>query len=111
MEFPIICFILKRAEGAAGMAQLTRVEGKEKGNIVLYALSTCVWCKKARGLLDELGVAYDYVYVDLLPREENTAVKDEMGRWNPQGSFPTIVIDNDRCIVGFDEDKIKKEIG
>ncbi len=92
------------------MASTTRVEGKEKGTIILYALSTCVWCKKAKRLLDELGVAYEYVYVDLLPREENTAVKNEIRRWNPQGSFPTIVIDNDRCIVGFDEDKIMKEI-
>ncbi len=93
------------------MASTTRVEGKEKGTIILYALSTCVWCKKAKRLLDELGVAYEYVYVDLLPREENTAVKNEIRRWNPQGSFPTLVIDNDRCIVGFDEDKIMKEIG
>jgi glutaredoxin len=92
------------------MASTTRVEGKEKGTIILYALSTCVWCKKAKRLLDELGVAYEYVYVDLLPREENTAVKNEIRRWNPQGSFPTLVIDNDRCIVGFDEDKIMKEI-
>ncbi|HSV96160.1 MAG TPA: glutaredoxin family protein [Spirochaetota bacterium] len=93
------------------MALMNRVEGKGKGTIVLYALSTCVWCKKARGLLDELGVAYEYVYVDQLPREANAAVKDEIRRWNPQGSFPTIVIDNDRCIVGFDEEKIMKEIG
>ncbi len=93
------------------MATLTRVEGKDSVGIVLYALSTCVWCKKARELLDRQGVTYDYVYVDLLPREENASVKEEMRRWNPQGSFPTIVIDNDRCIVGFDEDKILTEIG
>jgi len=33
----------------------TRVAGKNKGQILLYALSTCVWCKKTKQLLDQLG--------------------------------------------------------
>jgi hypothetical protein len=30
-----------------------------------------------------------------------------MEKWNPKGSFPTLVIDDKRCIVGFREDEIR----
>ncbi len=91
------------------MDNLTHVKGKDKGNIVLYALSTCVWCKKTRQLLDDLGIDYYYVYVDLLNEDENVKAIDEVKKWNPQCSFPTMVINNEKCITGFNEDKIKKE--
>ncbi|HDP80007.1 MAG TPA: glutaredoxin family protein [Spirochaetes bacterium] len=93
------------------MYNRNHVHGEEKGKIVLYALSTCVWCKKTRNLLDDLGVAYDYIYVDTLSSEENRAAKEDMKQWNPQGSFPTIVVNDTICIVGFDADRIKKELG
>jgi len=35
---------------------LTHVDGKKAGHIVIYALSTCPWCKKTKKLLDDLGV-------------------------------------------------------
>ncbi|RQW78074.1 MAG: glutaredoxin family protein, partial [Methanothrix sp.] len=37
------------------------VAGKAKGTVTLYALSTCIWCKKTKELLSTLGIAYDYV--------------------------------------------------
>ncbi len=89
------------------MAELTHVEGKNVGCIVLYALSTCIWCKKARSLLDELKIEYYYVYVDLLGNEENASVKGEIRQWNPKCSFPTLVVNNESCIVGFEESKIR----
>jgi glutaredoxin-like protein NrdH len=50
------------------------VSGKNKGKIVLYALSTCGWCQKTQNFLDKLGVEYSYVYVDLLDGEERESV-------------------------------------
>ena len=46
------------------------VEGEDRGDVMLYALSTCGWCKKTKALLQELGVAYKYVDVDQLDLEE-----------------------------------------
>jgi glutaredoxin len=83
------------------------VSGRNAGPLVLYALSTCVWCKKTKQLLDDLGVAYDYVYVDLLDSNEKDHVMKNVERWNPSRSFPTLVVDNDHCIVGFKEDEIR----
>jgi glutaredoxin-like protein NrdH len=91
--------------------EVKHIEGKNRGKIVLYALSTCVWCKKTKRLLNHLGVAYDYVDVDLLDEAEKDKIKKEIMRWNPRTSFPTIVIDDNKCVVGFDEKKIKEEIG
>lgn len=87
------------------------VDGKEKGDIKLYALSTCVWCKKTKGLLDNMGVAYDYIYVDKLEGEERDEVMDEVEKFNPKCSFPTMVIDREKCLIGYKKNKIKEEIG
>ncbi len=88
---------------------MTKVDGKNKGEIILYALSTCIWCKKTRQLLDDNAVEYNYTYVDELTGDEKTAVKDELRKWNPECSYPTIVI-NGKCLVGFDEDEIIMEL-
>ena len=85
------------------------VQGKNAGNVMLYALSTCGWCRKTRQLLEELGVAYDYEYVDLTTGERRTAVMDEVRRWNPVQTFPTIIV-NGNVIIGFREDEIRKAI-
>jgi len=91
--------------------EFKHIEGKDRGKVVLYALSTCVWCKKTKRLLNNLGVAYDYVDVDLLDGTEKEKVKQEVARWNPKTSFPTLVINDDKCITGFDEKEIREEIG
>jgi glutaredoxin len=86
------------------------VEGKKNGQVMLYALSTCVWCKMTKKLLSEIGVAYDYTYVDLLQGEEKERVVGEVRKWNPSTSFPTVVI-NGKAIVGYQEEKILEALG
>ncbi|MGO9307455.1 MAG: glutaredoxin family protein [Spirochaetia bacterium] len=90
--------------------EFQRVEGTDKGTIVLYTLSTCMWCRMAKNLLKDLGVCYDYVDVDTLPAEEKDAVKKEIKKWNPDGSYPTLVINNKECVSGFDEAEIREKI-
>lgn len=82
-------------------------DGKKKGNITLYALSTCGWCKKTKQLLTDLGVEYSYIYVDLLPPQEMEKVYEEVKRFNSAGSFPVLVIDKRKAIVGFREKEIR----
>ncbi len=89
----------------------THVEGKNKGNVMLYALSTCGWCKKTKALLNELGVAYDFTDVDLLKGGEQKTAIGEVKKFNPECNFPTLVIDDSRCIVGFKEDEIRQALG
>lgn len=90
------------------MIQFTHVDGKEKNHIVLFTLSTCVWCRKTKRLLDELGLGYEYVDVDLLAGADSDEAKTEMTQWNPRCSFPTMVVNNERCVIGFNEEEIRR---
>ncbi|MEA3559578.1 MAG: glutaredoxin family protein [Candidatus Thermoplasmatota archaeon] len=87
------------------------VEGKYKGKVVLFALSTCVWCKRTKKLLGDLGIDYSYIFVDQLDRQSRKEVEKEVMKWNPRCSFPTLVINSDKCIVGYQEDDIKEAFG
>jgi glutaredoxin len=90
---------------------LEHVDGQNKGDVLLFALSTCGWCKKTRVLLEELGVAYNYVYVDLTEGEERNEVIENLKKWNTSLSFPTLILNNEKSIVGFDKDTIVEELG
>ena len=91
--------------------KLEHVDGRKKGKIVLYALSTCVWCKKTRALLKEIGVDYFYIYVDLVTGDEKEEVLNEVIKWNPSSSFPTMVIDDKDCITGYKPQEIRERLG
>ncbi len=89
---------------------ITHVPGKDAGHVMLFALSTCVWCGKTKKLLDEMGVAYDYEYIDLLKEDAKKETMKTVKKWNPACSFPTLVIKDSHCIVGFKEDEIRKAL-
>lgn len=86
--------------------QPIHINGTDKGKIMLYALSTCIHCKHVKDLLNKLKVAYDYLYVDQLPRDEMTVILKEIEKFNSRGSFPTLIINGTTCIVGDREDEI-----
>jgi glutaredoxin len=83
-------------------------QSKNEGTIVLYALSTCVWCKKTKQLLNELGVHYRIIEVDLLEGATRDQVEDEVLKYNPMGTFPTLVISPQKIIAGYREEEIRK---
>lgn len=87
------------------------VNGKNKGTVMLYALSTCGWCAKTKDLLRQLGVAFDYTFVDLLEGKEQDDAMNMVEKFNPTGSFPTLVIDNRKVIIGFREQEIRGALG
>ncbi len=80
-------------------------------NVYLYALSTCVHCRNTRQFLDEKNIEYDYVYVDKLTGQEREKAIEEVRKYNPKLSFPTIVIDGDKTIVGLKQDEILEACG
>jgi len=92
------------------MTNLEHVDGEDKGKIILYALSTCGWCRKTKELLGDLGVAFDYVYVDLLEGSDKDDTVDKVRKVNPRCSFPTLVINGEKVITGFKEDDIKEAL-
>jgi glutaredoxin len=87
---------------------IEHVDGKNRGTVMLYALSTCGWCAKTKDLLRTLGVEFDFTYVDLLDGKEQDDAMDQVEKWNPSGSFPTLVINDRKSIVGFREQEIRE---
>ena len=86
------------------------VKGVKMGDVLIYALSTCVWCSKTKKLLQDMGVEFAYIDVDILEGEEKKKIDAELKKWNPRGSFPTVIIDNKKCIIGYKEDEIRQAL-
>jgi glutaredoxin-like protein NrdH len=87
------------------------VSGINRGKVVMYGLSTCVWCRKTRKLLTDLGVDFDYIYVDKLKGDKEDQIVEEIRHFNPSISFPTTVINGEKAIVGFREKDIREALG
>ena len=91
--------------------KIEHVDGENKGKIILYALSTCGWCRKTKEFLNSLGVDFSYIFVDLLEEQEKEEIMEDVIKWNPRRSFPTLIINDEKCIVGYKEDQIKEALG
>ena len=78
--------------------------------VKIYSLSTCSHCKSTKKLLDDCEVMYEFEDVDMLKGEERAAILEDVKKWNPRCSFPTIII-GDQVIVGYKEDEIKQALG
>ena len=76
-------------------------------DIKFYGLSTCAHCKNARAYLEDCGEEFECIYVDKLDGETRKAVIEEVKKYNPSVSFPTMVI-NGKVVIGFAKEKIDK---
>ena len=81
-----------------------------KNLVKLYTLSTCSHCKATKEFLNDCSVKYEFEDVDLLEGEERKAILEDVRKWNPKCSFPTIVI-GDKVIAGFKENEIREALG
>jgi glutaredoxin-like protein NrdH len=75
-----------------------------------YTLSTCSHCKRAKELLNQLGIKYTFTDVDLLPTAERNQAIEEVKKINPPCTFPTLII-GDRVVIGANEPEIRKALG
>ncbi len=78
--------------------------------VKIYTLSTCGHCKATKKFLGDCGIEFEFTVVDLLEGEERAAILEEVRRFNPECSFPTIIIGG-KVIVGHKEDEIKEALG
>ena len=87
----------------------TKVNGNNcRHHVRIYTLSTCGWCKKLKSLLKALEVEYEYVDVDLATGEQKELIREKVREVNPSISFPTMVVDDEVVIVGFQEDWVRE---
>jgi glutaredoxin-like protein NrdH len=60
--------------------------------------------------MNDNGITYDCIDVDLLQGAERENILQEVMQYNPQRSFPTIII-GDKIIIGFRENDIREALG
>jgi len=87
--------------------RVKHVAGKDVGEVLLYALSTCQWCNKTKALLKSLKIEYDYIDVNLLNKDEEHELNELFRRMKLDMNFPVIVVNDKNTIVGYQEDEIR----
>ena len=91
--------------------QTIKVQGKNnKHRVLLYALSTCGWCKKEKQLLRDNNIEFEYVDVDLCNDEDYEKINEDILNHGGRFSFPTIIIDDRILINSFKEDEIRESL-
>ena len=79
-------------------------------SVKIFSLSTCSHCKSTKKFLNDCTIIFEFVDVDLLDGEERKAILEDVKKFNPKCSFPTIVI-GDTVIIGYKEEEIKEALG
>ncbi len=77
--------------------------------VKVYTLSTCSHCRNAKKFLTEQGVPYEFLEVDMLEGSERAAAIEEVKKFNPRVTFPTIIA-GDHVIVGFNEKELRQAL-
>ena len=77
--------------------------------VKIYSLSTCSHCRAAKKFLGDCTIKYEFVDVDLLEGDERRAILEDIKKFNPRCSFPTIII-GEKVVVGFKEKEIKEAL-
>jgi glutaredoxin-like protein NrdH len=88
-----------------------KVAGENKKHrVLMYALSTCAWCKMTKKFLADNGVEYEYVDVDLASDEDHEKIREDIIHKGGEPTYPTIIVDAKTVITGFRKDKIKEAL-
>lgn len=89
-----------------------KVPGKYKGHkVLIYAISTCIWCKRAKKFLRDQDIEYKYVDIDQCNVEDRSKIKNDILARGGQLVYPTIIIDDKILINNFRIDKIRDALG
>jgi len=78
--------------------------------LIFYSLSTCGHCEVTKKMLDDLDLEYHPIVVDLLPPDEKEKAVQEMIKFNPRCTFPTLIY-GDKVIIGMKLQEIKDMLG
>lgn len=91
---------------------VSRAGSRNDHDIMVYALSTCGFCKRALAFLEANDFSYKFLYVDLIPIDVKNTIKQELkARFRENVAFPFAVIDEKQHLVGFIEADWKLTLG
>ncbi len=86
------------------------VDGADNAHdVMIFTLSTCMWCKKCKTLLKDKNVKYRYVDLDQIdPGEKIKLLKYVREKYKPDRiAYPFLVCD-DKFVIGYDPNKYEE---
>jgi len=90
----------------------SKVTGKKNEHkVVVYALSTCVWCKMTKQFLKDNDIEFEFINVDLCEPEEKEQVRQQIQSKGGSLNYPTTIVDDKKLIAGFRKDQLKEALG
>jgi glutaredoxin len=85
-----------------------KVDGKNsKHRVLMYALSTCGWCKMTKSFLKENNVEYEYIDVDQCNQEDREKIQEDIRGRGGDLAYPTLIVDDKTLITGFVKNRIR----
>ena len=69
--------------------------------IIIYSLSTCLWCKKTKKYFEDRKIQFEVLEYDKQDEARQADMMAEMRARGAAGSFPFIKIGN-QCCHGYD---------
>jgi glutaredoxin len=79
-------------------------------DVVVYALSTCPWCKRAKEWFAAQQVACEFIDIDRLPDAESDAAADKARELSGSHAFPVVVIGGS-VVVGYRPERYADLLG
>jgi glutaredoxin-like protein NrdH len=89
--------------------QTVKISGRNnKHKVLLYAISTCGWCKRAKQFLKDNDVEFEYVDIDMCNMADKQKIRQDIRSRGGTLAYPTLIIDNEILLTGAPRDKLKE---
>ncbi|MHA1225970.1 MAG: glutaredoxin family protein [Candidatus Hodarchaeales archaeon] len=80
------------------------VEGdrEQSKEIFVFAISTCMWCKRGKKWLEERGYSYDYLNIDKIPVDVKNEIKKKIRDvFGVRARFPILIVNKTKWNSGY----------
>lgn len=93
-------------------AYAVHVAGSEnRGVIILIGRSTCPFCQETKALLANLSVDYYWVDLNTLDQTQIDQVISSVKICSDTSHVPILLINGEKCIIGYQEEQIREAVG
>ena len=86
-----------------------KVSGKNnKHKVLMYSISTCGWCNRAKKFLKDNNFEFEFVDIDQCNLEDKRKIIKDIQSRGGTLAYPTLIIDNEILLTGAPQDKLRE---
>jgi glutaredoxin len=91
-----------------GLAKEVEGEHGTEENILIFTLSTCMWCKKCKSFLNDRKLKYRYIDVDKIDvKDKSTLINYLKEKYESRISYPFLVCKSGH-VVGYNPNQYEE---